>query len=384
VAAISVIMAVLSGCSGQTAAAPPTRGAVKVGLVVSLTGAASPTAELAIQGATVAVAQAKGQLGAGRSIQIVQADDKSTSAGAGSACSRLVSDDGVVAIVGFESAAAIAACSKAVAGTHVPYFAGLSPGAEPCSPNVFAFGFTPNQQVTPLVDFLQRKQSAKTFYVLAADDAWGQGSAAIAASGIRQGGGTLLGSQLIQPKTADFTGQIAMVAAAKPDVLIDALERDDEVAFEQQLRKDPRLAAVKVASLSLDATAARSVGPAAVGVYVANDYNQADQSPATQSWLSELLARYGDGAIPSATGAEMFDATLAMATAIGLASDISGAAISNAGSGVSIVGPRGTVQLVAGAHGYATVSAHIGQVNKAFGVDLLAVSDPTAPLACQG
>ena len=381
---MSVIVAVASGCAGQPAAAPPAQGVVRVGLVVSLTGAASPTAELAIQGATVAVAQAKGQLGARRVIQIVQADDKSTSSGAASACSSLVSKDNVVAIIGFESAAGVAACSKAVASAKVPYFAGLSPGAEPCSPNVFAFGFTPNQQVTPLVDFLQRKQSARTFYIVAAGDAWGQSSASVAAAGIRGGGGTVLGSQLIQPGTADFTNQIAMVAASKPDALIDALEGDEEVAFEQQLHKDPRLAGVKVASLSLDATAARLLGPAGVGVFVANDYNQADQSPATRSWLSELLARYGDGAIPSATGAEMFDATLAMATAVGLASGITGDAISSAASGISIVGPRGTVQLAAGTHGYASVSAHIGQVNKVYGVDLLAVSDPIAPLACQG
>src|SRR4029077_5564825 len=116
--------------------------------------------------------------------------------------------------IGFESAAGVAACSKAVASAKVPYFAGLSPGAEPCSPNVFAFGFTPNQQVTPLVDFLQRKQSARTFYIVAAGDAWGQSSASIAAAGIRGGGGTVLGSQLIQPGTADFTNQIAMVAAS--------------------------------------------------------------------------------------------------------------------------------------------------------------------------
>src|SRR5258708_29964362 len=230
---MSVIMAVVSGCSSQTAPVPPTQGTVKVGLVVSLTGAASPTAELAIQGATVALAQAKGQLGANRAIQIVQGDDKSTPSGAGSACTRLLNNDHVVAIIGFESAAGVAACSKAVAGANVPYFAGLSPGVEPCSPNVFAFGFTPNQQVTPLVDFLQRKQSARTFYVVAADDAWGRSSPAIAAAGIRAGGGTVLGSQLIQPHTADFTSQIAIVAAAKPDTLIDALEADDEVAFEQ-------------------------------------------------------------------------------------------------------------------------------------------------------
>jgi ABC-type branched-subunit amino acid transport system substrate-binding protein len=380
---MALLVAVVSGCSGQTATPPRTQGAVKVGLVVSLTGAASPSAELAIQGATVAVAQAGAQAGANRVIQLIQADDKSTASGAASACSKLVSNDHVVAIVGFESAAGVTACGKAVAGAKVPYFAGLGPGVEPCAPNAFAFGFTPNQQVAPLVDFLRSKQAARTFYVLAADDAWGQSSAAVAAARVREGGGTVVGSQLVAPNTTDFTSQLATVAAARPDAVIEAVDGEEEGAFDRQLRADPRTAEIKVASLWLDATRARSVGPATVGLFVAQDYNQSDPSPGTRTWLSALLARYGDGAIPSATGAEVFDATLVMATAVRLGSDISGDAISRAAIDVAIVGPRGPVQLAHGAHGYATVPAHIGRVNKAYGVDLLEVSDPVAPLACQ-
>jgi ABC-type branched-subunit amino acid transport system substrate-binding protein len=139
---------------------------------------------------------------ANRVIQIVRRRQE-TPAGAAGACSSVGSKGNVVVIIGFESAAGVAACSKAIATANVAYFAGLSPGAEPCTPNVFAFGFTPNQQVTPLIVFLQRKESARTFYVLAAGDAWGQSFAAIAAAAIGGGGGIVVGSQLIQPKTAD-------------------------------------------------------------------------------------------------------------------------------------------------------------------------------------
>ena len=247
---------------------------------------------------------------------------------------------------------------------------------------MFAFGFTPNQQVTPLIDFLGRSQSARSFYVIAADNAWGRSATAVAANRIREMGGALLATRYSPPKTVDFATDIAAVGAARPDVLIDALEVGDEVAFERQFRSDPHLAGVKVASLSLDATAARSVGPPAVGVFVSQDYNSADPSPATRSWLAELLTRYGDGAIPSAIGAEVFDATLFMASAIGQAQSPTAGAIASAAAGVSIQGPRGSVQVASDAHGYATVSAHIGKVNAAYGVDLLDVSPPIAPNAC--
>ena len=118
-AAIATLVIAVA-CSGP-ATAPSDQSSVKVGLVVSLTGPASATAALAIQGATVAVVQANtAHLSGKKPLVLVKADDESTADGAGRACSRLVSNDHVVAIAGLESTAAINACSRAISAANVP------------------------------------------------------------------------------------------------------------------------------------------------------------------------------------------------------------------------------------------------------------------------
>lgn len=382
-AAIATLVIAVA-CSGP-ATATSDQSSVKVGLVLSLTGPASATAALAIQGATVAVAQANtAHLEGNKPLVLVKADDESTADGAGRACSHLVSNDHVVAIVGLESTAAINACSRAISSANVPYFAALPAGQDVCLTNVFVFGFTPNQQVTPLIDFLARKQSARKFYILATDQAVAHDSFRVAALRIQDAGGSLVGTTYRPAGTVQFGADIATIAAAKPDVLLTGLAADDEVAFQKQFRSDPRVAGIKQASLWLNTATARFIGPAAVGVFVAQDFNSADTSPPTQAWLAALLSKFGDGAVPSSIGAEVYDATLFAATAIGNAQSTSGEAIATAAAAVSIAGPRGTIQVLPGEHGYATVSTHIGRVNPALGIDDVEVDNLVSPLACKG
>jgi len=382
--AIAALIVIAVACSGQ-ATAPSDDGSVKVGLVVSLTGASSPTAALAIQGATVAIAQANSAHMAGKKrLVLVNADDQSGPDGAGRACAALVSRDHVVAIVGLESTAAITACSRAISAANVPYFAALPSGASVCLANMFVFGFTPNQQVTPLIDYLARNQSSRTFYLLATDEAVARDSFRVAALKIHDGGGSIVGTTYRPAGTAQFGSDIAAIAAARPDVVLTGLVGEDEVVFQKQFRSEPRVAGIKQAGLWLDAATARAIGPAAVGVFVSQDFNSADTSPATQAWLTALLTKFGDGAIPTSIGAEAYDATLSASTAISRAQSTSGEAIATAAAAVSFEGPRGPIKLLPGEHGYATVATHIGRVNPSLGIDVLEITSLVPPLACKG
>lgn len=380
--AAALVMAA-SACAFGSAPAPTEQTYVDVGLVVSLTGANSATAGPAIQGATVALARANADhLAGSRQLRFVRVDDGSTSEIAAKACSDLVLKDHVVAIVGFESGVMLDACNRAAAPASVPYFAGVPSGTVVCYPNVFVFGFTPNQQVVPLIDYLVHKQLAKTFYIVATDDPLARSSAAQAAASIKGDGGVLIGSVYRPAQTTDFGPDIAKITAGKPDVVLDAIIGADQVAYHRQLGADPRVVRTKQASLRVDAAAARSIGPTSVGLLVSQDFNSADPSPTTKAWLAALVGKFGDGAVPSSIGAEMYDATLFMASAMDRAQSTSGAAIISGASGVSIEGPRGHVQVAPDAHGYATVSAHIGRVNASYVIDVVDVSGPVAPMAC--
>jgi ABC-type branched-subunit amino acid transport system substrate-binding protein len=370
-------------CVFGSSPAPSGQNFVDVGLVVSLTGANSATAGPAVQGATVALARANADhLAGSRQLRFVRVDDGSNPDAAAKACSDLVLKDHVVAIVGFELGASLDACNRAAAPANVPYFAGVPPGTVICYPNVFVFGFTPSQQVMPLIDYLVHKQLAKTFYVVATDDPLARSATARAAASIQGDGGVLLGSTFRPAQTTDFGPEVAKIAAARPDVVLDALISSDLISFHRQFGANPRAGGTKQASLWLDGAAARSIGPAAVGLVVSQDYNSADPSPANKAWLAALVGRFGDGAVPTSIGAEVYDATLSLASAIDRAQSTSGAAITSAVSGVSIDGPRGPIQVAQDAHGYASVSAHIGRVNASYAIDVVDVSGPVQPQAC--
>ena len=80
----------------------------------------------------------------------------------------------------------------------------------------------------------------------------------------------------------------------------------------------------------------------------------------------------------------MYDAALVAVEAIGHAQSTSGEAIATAAAAVSFEGPRGTIQLLPGEHGYATVATHIGRVNPALGIDVVEIINAVPPLACKG
>jgi len=349
-----------SACAFGSSPAPTEQSYVDVGLVVSLTGANSATAGPAVQGATVALARANADhLAGSRQLRFVRVDDSSRSEIAAKACSDLVLKDHVVAIVGFESGATLDACNRAAAPAGVPYFAGVPSGTVVCYPNVFVFGFTPNQQVVPLIDYLVHKQLAKTFYIVATDDPLARSSAAQAVASIQGDGGVLLGSVYHPAQTTDFGPDIAKITAGKPDVVLDAIIEPDQVAYHRQLGADPRAARTKQASLRVDAAVARSIGPTSVGLLVSRHRFHCHLAQARQKSADQRQKSAGQR---SAGG--------------GSQAVISGA------SGVSIEGPRGHIQVAPDAHGYATVSAHIGRVNASYVIDVVDVSGPLAPMAC--
>ena len=140
---------------------------------------------------------------------------------------------------------------------------------------------------------------------------------------------------------------------------------------------------MRQASLQLDETASRTIGVSLVGALVSDDYLPGDPALTNQAWLAAVVKKYGDGAIPTASGAAMYDAVEFLGAAIKGAGDTNAAAIISASPRVTNTGPRGTVQIGAFNRGYATLAAHIGKVNKNYGIDQIEVSPPIAPtVAC--
>jgi len=367
-----------SGSSGGTGQ----ETVVKVGLVVSLTGNGSSNAEPVIQGANAALdAINSGHLaGSNIKIEFVQVDDATDPKTAQQVCTQLVTQDQVVAIVGSENTPSRAACETAVQPQGLPSFAGNGTGGNVCYSNMFFFGLAPNQQVAPLVDFLTKQQGLKKYYILASDYAPPKGSVAVADKQVPADGGTIIAETYEPLNTTQFSSDVAKIAAAQPDVVLSGLVGNDQIPFHKQLGDDPRTKNLKVASFQMNEAVAKAVGPESVGIYVADDYITGDGSAANKAWIAALQKKYGAKAQPSFFAAETYDAAMYMAAAMKKAGGTDAAKVIGAATGVSIDTERGHVVVKPSSHGYATLAAHIGQVNKDFGIDQISVTPPVDPV----
>ncbi|MBO0681759.1 MAG: ABC transporter substrate-binding protein [Candidatus Dormibacteraeota bacterium] len=353
---------------------------VKVGLVVPLSGNGSANADPVIQGANLALDQINSKHLAGNlKLQFVQVDDATDPKTAQQVCTQLVSQDQVAAIVGSENTPSRAACEAAVQSQNLPYFAGNGTGGNVCYSNMFFFGIAPNQQVSPLVDYLTKKEGLKKYYILASDYAPPKGSVAVAAKQVPADGGTILDTTYEPLNTTQFSSDVAKIAAAQPDVVLDGLVGNDQIPFHKQLGDDPRTKGLKTASFQMNEAIAQAVGPESVGVTVADDYITGDPSAANKDWVAALKKKYGNKAQPSFFAAETYDATMMMAAAMKKAGGTDAAKVISAVTKVAINTERGHIVVKPGSHGYATLAAHIGQVNKDYGINQVAVTAPVDP-----
>ena len=377
---LALLTAACGGGGGGTGAQGGEQ-VVKIGLVVPLTGNGSANADPVIQGANLALDEinAKHLAGANLRLQFVQVDDATDPKTAQQACTQLVTQDQVVAIVGSENTPSRAACEAAIQSQNLPYFAGNGTGGNVCYDNMFFFGIAPNQQVGPLVDYLVQKQGLKRFYILASDYAPPKGSVAIAAKQVPADGGTIVATTYEPLNTTQFSSDVAKIAAAQPDVVLSGLVGNDQIPFHKQLGDDSRTRSIKQASFQMNEAVARAIGAEAVGITVADDYITGDPTAANKAWVAALKKKYGSKAQPSFFAAETYDAALYMAAAIKKAGSTDGRAVIDAVTKVSIDTERGHIVVKPGSHGYATLAAHIGQVNAAFDIDQLSVTPPVDP-----
>lgn len=383
--AAALVALALVGACGAGSASTGSGGAVqtvKIGLVVPVSGGGSANADAVIQGANLALDDINSRHLAGENLklQFVQVDDATDPKTAQQVCTQLVTQDQVVAIVGSENTPSRAACEAAIQAQNLPYFAGNGTGGNVCYPNMFFFGIAPNQQVSPLVDYMTQKQNAKRWYILGSDYAPPKGSVAVANKQIPADGGSILATTYEPLNTTQFSSDVAKIAAAQPDVLLNALVGNDQIPFQKQIGSDPRTKGIKQASLQMNEVIARAVGPEAVGVFVSDDYITGDRSAANKVWVAAMQKKYGARAQPSFFAAETYDAAIYMAAAMKKAGGTSAQSVIDAVTRVSIDTERGHIVIKGGSHGYATLAAHIGQVNSDYGIDEISVTAPVDPV----
>lgn len=341
----------------QTFAAEP----IKIGVAVGLSGANSVVAPTVVQSSQLAVAEINEAGGIlGRKVQLEIVDDASGAVGAEKAFDTLIFQKKVDVIIAMETSAARNAALPIVSRGKVPYIYTSFYEGRSCNNWMYANGWIPEQQVAPVVDYFTKAKSAKTFFLVGSDYAFGRGMLEFTKKYIQQTGGHVVGEEYLPMDGSDWTTVISKIRTAKPDALVSATAGGaPNVSLAKQLRGAGLT--LPYGSLAIDESTAKAMGNAATGMFVAASYLTSIETTENKAFLKRMIIRFGaELKAPNELSVPQYEAFHLYKAAVEKAASTDPEKVINALGDVSFNGPRGLIQMSKSRH--TPLSMRLGQV----------------------
>ena len=196
---------------------------IKIGSLMSLTGALAPFGPPIDYGAKLAAAQINGAGGIfGRMVEIVTRDSGTTPAVGRDAATKLIEIDKVPAIVGaLSSGVTVASSSVSIASGVVQISpASTSPQLSDLQDSDYVFRTCPSDALQGIVQGkVAANQGYKTASVLFVNNAYGKGLAETFKAAYEAKGGKVVGMVPYEEGKPSYRGEVEAATKGKPDVL---------------------------------------------------------------------------------------------------------------------------------------------------------------------
>jgi urea transport system substrate-binding protein len=365
---VTVIVFMVAACGGTTAttaafttttsggtettAAPTTTSGVpettagtgegyKLGFVASLSGPGSVFADQGIQSAELAIAQITEEGTVNGAIELITADDAGDPRTSDEVCNRLINEDGVDAIIGFQNSANREGCLPVATRAGVPYLYATPYEGGECAPNFFVLGEVPVQQVAPLVEYMVQEQGSSSWFLTGSDYVAMRGGNEFARGVLDETGAEILGEEYAPLGTTDFAPLIDNILRSGANTAFVSFLGTDFIAFLQQWSETPGTSDVKAATFGIPIGAADET---VNDLYTAFSYFPSIESDANQRYIDGLQDMFGaEAQTPSILSVVNYDAVWLWALAVQSAGSADGAAVNQALKEVTFDGPRGPV-----------------------------------------
>lgn len=334
---------------------------LRIGVAVGLSGANSVVAPAAVQSSQLAVDEINAAGGIlGRKVELEIVDDASGAVGAQKAFDTLVFQKKVAAIIAMENSAARNAALPVVSKGKVPYIYTSFYEGRSCNNWMYVNGWVPEQQVAPVVDYFLKSKSAKTFFLVGNDYAFGRGMLDFTRKYIEQKGGKVVGEEYLPIDGSDWTSVISKLRAAKPDALVSATAGGaPNVSLAKQL-KGAGLT-LPYGNLAIDEDTAKTMGDVASGMYMSASYLTSIDIPENKKFLEAMKKKFGaDLKTPNELSEPQYEAFFLYKAAVEKAGSVDAAKVVKALGEVSFTGPRGAVSMNKSRH--TPLSMRLGQV----------------------
>ena len=343
---------------------------ITIGVPVGLSGANSVVAPSVVQAAELAVDEINAAGGLlGKKLALEVADDGSGAAGAQKAFDALIFQKKVNVLISMETSAARNAGLPIVSRGKTPFIYTSFYEGRSCNKYLYVNAWVPDQQVAPIVDYFKKKYSAKTFFLVGSDYAFGRGMLQFTRGYIEKQGGKVLGEEYLPMDGSDWTAVIGKLKAAKPDALITSTAGG---APNVTLTKQLRAAGVNIpyGNLAVDEGTAKSMGADADGIYISGSYFTNIDNPKNKEFLAAMQKKFGaDLKTPNDLSVPEYEGVYAYKAAVEKAGSTDPDKIIAALSQVSFDGPRGKIQMNKQRH--APLTMYLGQVQKDGSVKIL-------------
>ena len=315
-----------AGDDGKTAAGDG-NGPIKIGEFGSLTGAEATFGQSTHAGIMLAVEEQNAAGGVkGRQIDVIKYDDQGKSQEAGSAVTRLITDDKVVAVLGE------VASSLSLAGGEVAQQYGV-PMISPSSTNprvtaigdmVFRVCFIDPFQGYVMARFARENLKASKVAVLYdQSQAYSTGLKDDFVKAFQEMGGQVPTTQAYSKGDQDFNAQLTTIRGTSPDAIFIPGYYTDAANIAIQSRK-LRITIPLLGGDGWDSAQLAAIGgKAMLNTFYSNHYSHQDPKPAVQNFISKYKERNG-GATPDGLAALGYDAAKILFAAMEKAPSLGG------------------------------------------------------------
>lgn len=248
-----------------------TDSAIKIGVHAALTGVASFVGQGGKVGIDAAVAEINGHGGInGRKLDIIYVDDRGAPDGGVAAVRRLIDDDKVFTVFGAGPSASTVSVVPLFQQNGVPYFVSFASDPrvlEKFIPNIYSGATVPQvDAIASYADFMIKDLKAKRVAMMVCDQPHCTSSAPIL-KGLLDKAGVSVVQISYNSGDTDFTGQMAQLKSASPDVIFLFGLAPDEGRIIPRIKRSGLTQPIVTDVSGSDLTVLRMAGPAAEGYY---------------------------------------------------------------------------------------------------------------------
>jgi branched-chain amino acid transport system substrate-binding protein len=300
------------GCKQQTG------DAIKIGEFASLTGKEASFGTMSHNGTLLAIEDANAAGGVlGKKLVLLTEDDQSKQGEAATVVKKLISSDGVIAVLGEVASSRSMEAAPICQQNHVPMISPSSTNVRVTEMGdyIFRVCFTDEFQGKLLATFARKTLKASKIAILTDTKSdYSVGLSRDTAAPFNAAGGKVIAEQTYNGGDKDFKGQLTAIRAASPDaVLITGYYTD--VALMVKQARQLGIQAPIFGGDGWESPALIDVGGADVeGTYFSTHFSPEEKTPAIESFVKKFEAKYHK--IPDAMAALGYDSAMVLVEAI--------------------------------------------------------------------